>query len=79
MGAVQLKKEITIPTSPFCTVTSGCSFEPTMRLKETDTGVVLDLCQWHGNAVLDVMPHAYIQIDLPEGITNHDHGHHRQP
>lgn len=72
MGASLKKKEVTIPASPFCTVTSGCSFEPTMRLKEMMTGVVLDLCKWHGEALRQYTPHAYITQDLPEGITNHD-------
>lgn len=73
MGAVQLKKEeITIPAAPFCTVTSGCSFEPTMRLKEMVTGLILDLCDAHGDALRQFTPHSYITLDLPEGITNHD-------
>lgn len=69
MGAiVQLKKkEVTIPASPFCTVTSGCSFKPVMRLKEWGTGIVLDLCEEHGNALRHFTPHSYTTLVLPEG------------
>lgn len=74
MGVQLKKEEVTIPASPFCTVTSGCSFEPVMRLKEKDTGIILDLCKWHGDALLSVAPHAYISIEFPGGNTNGESG-----
>lgn len=69
MGAtVQLKKTTReVPASPFCTTRVGCTGRPVVRLKEMQTGVILDLCQPHAQALREFMPHAYITLDLPEG------------